>query len=99
MMHARDADLVTVKVPFAVRKRGGLKMVLAPNGAPMPPTAPHVDSTLVKAIARAFQRQKMLDTARFVTIKEIAGTENQSLLCRPGAAVNATRTTHRPSDT
>ncbi|MGE0630163.1 MAG: hypothetical protein AB7O43_20390 [Hyphomicrobiaceae bacterium] len=67
--------VVTIKIPFAVRKRGGRKLVLAPDGAPMPPAAPQVDSTLVKAIARAFRWQKMLETGRYSTIREIAKAE------------------------
>ena len=74
-MPARDSGVVTIKVPFAVRKRGGRKLVLAPDGAPMPPAAAHIDSTLVKAIARAFRWQKMLETGQFATIKEIAKAE------------------------
>jgi hypothetical protein len=74
-MSAPDPDVITVTVPFAVRKRGGRKLVLAPDGAPVPPMAPHVDSTLVKAIARAFRWQKMLETGRYATIKEIAKAE------------------------
>ncbi|MFO1158474.1 MAG: hypothetical protein U1E60_06520 [Reyranellaceae bacterium] len=70
----RDA-VVTIKVPFAVRKRGGRKLVLAPDGALMPPAAPQVDSPLVKAIARAFRWQKMLETGRYATIREIAKAE------------------------
>jgi hypothetical protein len=72
---ARDSDVVTIKVPFAVRKRGGRKLILAPDGAPVPPAAPHVDSTLVKALARAFRWQKMLESGRYATIKEIAKAE------------------------
>ena len=64
---------------FQARKRGGRKLVLAPNGAPMPPGAPHVDSTLVKAIARAFRWQRMLETGQYATIKEIARAENINL--------------------
>jgi hypothetical protein len=41
----------------------------------MPIAAPHVDSTLVKAIARAFRWQKMLETGQYATIKEIARAE------------------------
>ncbi|MGE3067163.1 MAG: hypothetical protein AB7K67_16385 [Hyphomicrobiaceae bacterium] len=74
-MPAPDPAVVTIKVPFAVRKRGGRKLVLAPDGAPMPPAAPHMDSTLVKAIARAFRWQKMLETGRYATIREIAKAE------------------------
>jgi hypothetical protein len=54
---------------------GVRKLVLAPDGAPVPPAAPYVDSTLVKAIARAFRWQKMLETGRYATIKEIAKAE------------------------
>ena len=43
---AQDSDVVTIKVPFAIRQGGGRRLVLAPDGAPMPPAAPHVDSTL-----------------------------------------------------
>ena len=71
---ARPA-VVTIKVPFALPNRRGRKLTLAPDGAPVPPAAPHVDSTLLKAIARAFRWQKMLETGRYATIREIAGVE------------------------
>jgi hypothetical protein len=74
-MPRQEPAVVTIKVPFAVRKRGGRKLVLAPDGVPVPPAAPHVDSTLVKAIARAFRWQAMLETGRYATIREIAKAE------------------------
>src|SRR5262245_35646957 len=48
LMPAPDAGVVAIKVAFAVRKRGGRKLVLTPDGAPFPPQAPQVDSTQVK---------------------------------------------------
>jgi hypothetical protein len=74
-MAAPGPAVVTIKVPFAVRKRGGRKLIFAPDGAPVPPLAPQVDNTLVKALARAFRWQKMLETGRYATIKEIAKAE------------------------
>ena len=74
-MPTPDSTVVTIKVAFAIRKRGGRKLVLAPEGAAVPPSAPTVDTTLVKAIARAFRWQKMLETGRYATIKEIAKAE------------------------
>jgi len=68
-------SVVTIKIPFALRKRGGRKLILAPDGAPVPMAAPEVDSTLVKAIARAFRWQRMLETGRYATIREIAKAE------------------------
>jgi hypothetical protein len=51
------------------------KLVPAPDGAPVPSPAPHIDSTLVKAIARAFRWRKMLETGQYATITEIAKAE------------------------
>ncbi|MCX7347328.1 MAG: hypothetical protein NTU78_16625 [Alphaproteobacteria bacterium] len=68
---------VTVTVPFAVRKRGGRKLVITPDGvteAPAPRT--NVDSALLKALARGFRWRKLLETGDFSTIEEIADAEN-----------------------
>ncbi len=68
---------VTVTVPFAIRKRGGRKLVLTPDGtAVSPQPRPRVDSTLLKALARGFRWRKLLETGDFATIEEIAEAEN-----------------------
>jgi hypothetical protein len=74
-MPAPESAVVTIKVPFAVRKHGGRKLVLAPDCAPVPLLMPQVDSTLVKAIARAFRWRKLLETGDYGTIEELAATE------------------------
>jgi hypothetical protein len=59
------------------RRRGGRKLIVAPNGTAMP-TAPrrqNVDNVLLKALARAFRWQKLLDQGTYSTIKEIATKE------------------------
>jgi hypothetical protein len=83
-MPAPESAVVTIKVPFAVRKRGGRKLVLAPDGAPTPSLPPQVDSTLVKAIARAFRWCKLLETGVYGTIEELAVAEkiNSSYVSR-----------------
>ena len=54
---------VTVTVPFAIRKRGGRKLVLTPDGTTAAPiTRARVDSTLLKALARGFRWRKLLET-------------------------------------
>ena len=68
---------VTVTVPFAIRKRGGRKLVLTPDGtAVSPQPRPRVDSTLLKALARGFRWRKLLETGDFATIEEIAEAES-----------------------
>ncbi|MFC7706055.1 hypothetical protein ACFQXB_17890 [Plastorhodobacter daqingensis] len=65
-------ETVTLHVPFRVVKRGGRKEMQIPEGATQPRRA---DSTLVKALARAFRWKRMLESGEFVTIAELAGRE------------------------
>jgi hypothetical protein len=67
---------VTVTVPFAIRKRGGRKLVLTPDGvAAVAAPRARVDSALLKALARGFRWRKLLETGDFSTIEEIAEAE------------------------
>ena len=68
---------ITVIVPFAIRKRGGRKLVITPDGtAASPAQRARVDSALLKALARGFRWRKLLETGDFSTIQEIAEAEN-----------------------
>ena len=54
-----SATTITVRVPFAIKKRGGRKIVVAPDGSVLP-GAPRqaqttADPALLKALARAFR--------------------------------------------
>jgi hypothetical protein len=71
------SEAFTVHVPMAFRRRGGRKLIVAPDGAAMPAIAPRfqIDNVLVKALARAFRWQKLLDRGTYSTIKEIATKE------------------------
>ncbi len=65
-------ETVTLHVPFRVVKRGGRKEMQLPEGAAQPR---RTDSTLVKALARAFRWKRMLDSGEFATIAELAERE------------------------
>ena len=77
-------NTMAVTVPLTIRRRGGRKVVMAPDGAAWAPARPRVDSTLVKALARAFRWRRMLESGRYGTVTELAAAEkvNQSYLCR-----------------
>jgi hypothetical protein len=81
-----DGRTITVRVPISIRKRGGRKLVLAPDGANMivAPVCRHVDNAVVKAIARAFRWREMLENGTHATIAEIADAEkiNESYVGR-----------------
>jgi hypothetical protein len=67
----------TIVVPFTIRKRGGRKLILTPDGMPTsPPARSRPDSALLKALARGFRWQKMLREGDYQTLEEIADVEN-----------------------
>ncbi|WP_111432000.1 hypothetical protein [Rhodobacteraceae bacterium DSL-40] len=65
-------ETVTVHVPLRIVKRGGRKEMQLPEGGTHPA---RTDSTLVKALARAFRWKRMLDSGEFATIAELAERE------------------------
>ncbi|CAH0164334.1 hypothetical protein [Roseomonas sp. CECT 9278] len=78
------AQMLTVRVPLAVRKqRGGRKLMIAPS-SPANRGFSAADTTLVKALARAFRWRRMLESGRFGTIDELAAAEkiNSSYVSR-----------------
>jgi hypothetical protein len=81
---SRDGSTLTVRVPFALRRRGGRKLVVAPDGTSWAPPRPRVDNTMMKALARAFRWQRMLESGECGSITELAEAEkiNRSYVCR-----------------
>jgi hypothetical protein len=67
---------ITVRVPLRIRRRPGRKTVVTPvvDGLPAQTTT-RVDPALLKALARAFRYQRMLDDGRYASISEMAAGE------------------------
>ena len=75
-----QATSITVHVPLNIRRRGGRKVVIAPDGSVLPQARPSLapptaDSVLVKALARAFRWKRMLDEGRYASVRELAEGE------------------------
>ena len=67
---------ITVRVPITIRQRGGRKLVVTPEGAEgWAPQRGRVDSTLIKALARAHRWKRMLDDGRYGSVTELAAGE------------------------
>ena len=69
-------DTVSISVPMTFKLRGGRKVIVLPDGTqgnPLPRAT--IDNTLVKAIARAFRWQAMLDNGTYGCIEDIARAE------------------------
>ena len=61
---------------MAIRRRGGRKLVVGPDGAAgWAPQRARVDNTLIKALARAYRWQRMLDDGRYGSMSELANAE------------------------
>ncbi|WP_223880546.1 hypothetical protein [Roseococcus microcysteis] len=69
------ATSITVRVPLTIRHRPGRKTVVTPTTDGVAPVTTRADPALVKALARAFRYQRMLDQGRYASITEIAAAE------------------------
>jgi hypothetical protein len=81
----RDGQSVTVRVPLKIRRHGGRKLIVAPEGAaPWAPPRSRIDNAMVKAIARAFRWRRLLEEGQYGSVVELAEAEkiNKSYVSR-----------------
>ena len=66
-------DVISIEIPMAFKKRGGRKVIVLPDGShghPIPTAT--IDNTMIKAIARAFRWQKLLENGTYTCLDDIA---------------------------
>src|SRR4051812_50105832 len=74
-----DGGTLVVRIPMRLGRQRGRKRILAPGGSELtPPTKPQPDGALVKALARAWRWQKLLDKGVYGSVTEIAEAEKIS---------------------
>lgn len=101
------ATSITVRVPLAIRHRPGRKTVVTPMTDGVAPVTTRADPTLVKALARGFRYQRLLDEGRYASISEMAEAERiergylgsllRLTLLAPDLVTNALDGRHMPS--
>jgi hypothetical protein len=69
------AASITVRVPLDIRHQPGRKTVVTPAQEGVLAMATRADPALVKALARAFRYQRLLDEGRYASISEMAVAE------------------------
>ena len=81
-MHAEnrlERGTLMVRIPMRLGRQRGRKRILAPDGSELTPsTKPQPDGVLVKALARAWRWQKLLDRGVYYSVIEIAAAEKIS---------------------
>ena len=74
-----DGSTLIVRIPMRFQRRGGRKRIVAADGSDIVPTSkPKPDGTLVKALARAWRWQKLLDDGVCGSVIEISEAERIS---------------------
>ncbi|NDV89510.1 hypothetical protein GTW51_22990 [Aurantimonas aggregata] len=84
-MSSVERTTITVRVPLAIRKRGGRKLIIAPTGeVELPTSRTRIDSSMIKAIARGHRWKSLLEAGAFASMAELAAAEkiNPSYLSR-----------------
>jgi hypothetical protein len=68
--------MISIDIPMTFKKRGGRKVIVLPDGSHGHPSpAATIDNAMVKAIARAFRWQKLLENGTYGCLDEIARAE------------------------
>jgi len=74
-----DGSTLVVRMPMRFQRRGGRKRIVAPDGSTIVPTnKPQPGGTLVKALARAWRWQRLLNSGVCTSVSEIGDAENTS---------------------
>jgi hypothetical protein len=74
-----DGESLVVRIAMPFHRRGGRKRIVAPDGSEIVPNSkPQPDGTLLKALARAWRWQRLLDRGVYSSVTEIGDAENIS---------------------
>jgi hypothetical protein len=76
---SRDGHTIRIHVPMTFQRRGGRKLIIAPNGMDdWASPQPRQDDTLIKALARARRWQRKIETAKISSLRHLAEKEKIS---------------------
>ena len=71
-----DGTTITVRIPMTWKRRGGRKVIIAPDGGDAwAPAKPRPDETLIRALARAHRWKRLLEEGKYRSAAEIAEAE------------------------
>ena len=71
-----DGSTITVRIPMTFKRRGGRKVIIAPDGGDAwAPAKPRPDETLIRALARAHRWKRLLEGGTYRSAAELAEAE------------------------
>jgi hypothetical protein len=69
---ALELDTLTIRIPIRLQRRGGRKLIIAPEGSTVPTPKPRHDDTLIKALVRAHRWRRRIESGRAKSITDLA---------------------------
>jgi hypothetical protein len=77
-----DSQTMTVHIPICLKRRGGRKLVVTPEGTVLPPAQavrpPQFDAALTRALIRAWKWQKGLREGKYDSVEALAEQDKVS---------------------
>ena len=72
-----EVTTLTIHIPVQFKRRGGRKLVLAPDGVASPITPkPAVDDTMLKLLIKAHRWRRRIESGKAKSITDLAAQEN-----------------------
>jgi hypothetical protein len=79
-----EVDTLTIRIPIRLQRRGGRKLIMAPEGVAAPAGKPRRDDTLIKALVRARRWRRRIESGQARSITDLAEQEGvaDAYVCR-----------------
>jgi hypothetical protein len=79
-----EVDTLTIRIPMQLRRRGGRKLIMTPEGVAAVVPKPSRDETLIKALVRAHRWRRRIESGRARSITDLAEQEGvtDAYVCR-----------------
>ena len=81
---ALELDTLTIRIPIRLKRRGGRKLIMTPEGAAAPARKPRRDETLIMALVRAHRWRRRIESGQAKSITDLAEQEGvtDAYVCR-----------------
>jgi len=81
---SHEIETLTIRIPIRLRRQGGRKLIMTPEGVAAPARKPSRDETLVKALVRAHRWRRRIESGRAKSITDLAEQEGvtDAYVCR-----------------
>jgi hypothetical protein len=67
-----EVDTLTIRIPMRLQRRGGRKLIMAPEGVAALAQKPTRDKTLIKALVRAHRWRQRIESGQAKSITDLA---------------------------